>query len=345
MKLIISEQEVHNYYSLMMNIAYKQRELLDCKFYWKERIRQVEKKNKLFFFKDNNTIYRKLLNELEELKQKAIECLKRGGKGTGFFWWNIPWSEVEKYLILDLAEEAVIPELENWRFEKAYKLSVEKEYYQKLLLVEEGHYSNFSKKSYRYTNRISSYNNTEIRDRMKNSKKILDQLDDELYYRTQMEAPNAIVKSENTGEIYISIEDYLYSYEHTVRKDRVLRDYERTLYKDVKTTETYVESNSNHYQCIYEIGKFNLKDGIVDDISADTYKVYFTKQNIPECVLNIYNKRNPIIALAAFLSDYSAVRCISNGILDKDIMGCRKDIDDALCDSEFFTCICKKLEL
>ena len=50
MKLIISEQEVHNYYSLMMNIAYKQRELLDCKFYWKERIRQVEKKNKLFFF-------------------------------------------------------------------------------------------------------------------------------------------------------------------------------------------------------------------------------------------------------------------------------------------------------
>ncbi len=94
--------------SFLIEVAKKQREILQYSFDWKERASkkgQWETNKSLFGKKTRDVNDEKLLKELDGIRDRA-ECYhQRQGYPGGIFWWKVPWEQIEKYLQNDLDEQ------------------------------------------------------------------------------------------------------------------------------------------------------------------------------------------------------------------------------------------------
>lgn len=144
-----------------------------------------------------------LLEKLEKLRAEAENCLKSTSPNKQYFWWKIPWEQLERYLLINLSEPTGNG---AWRFETRWEC-VKIGDVQDLLFWEERHFSDFSDNStmeFFETSKYSAEERSELMKRYADSQKRSDR-DAWYWYHGKS------IYSMDTGKLYDSIDSYLLS--------------------------------------------------------------------------------------------------------------------------------------
>lgn len=324
------------YLEILSAIAKKQREVLDCRFNWQKRAPIIQKKRSFFGRGNADTVYQQRLLELEKLKMQAQEHRCQMGYGSGTFWWNLPWSQIEEYLIYDLQQEN---EVGNWRFEREWQLE-QMDDRTVLLLHEEGHCSEFSTSTSFDTGIISSYSQDEIDSRIRDFGHMMNTFDmAELAF-----SDNRPVQSYLTGAEYDSTADYMLSAEHYLVRSHMKEQYAHSLYTETETTSMYVSGNSRHYEALFAVAEFHVSgSGTLEQLGINNYQLCAKRGSVPDDISELYASRDAAVSCAAFLADYENVKHVPLKLFGNDIKEGAVNFQEALRQAELYTCLAEKL--
>ena len=331
-------QQDELYPQLLLSIARTQRELLDCRFHWAERRPLPRKKTGLFGRKSADPKYDGLLAKLEEQKRRTQQHRAEMGYGNGVFWWNLPWAQLEDYLIYDLAEEN---EVGNWRFHRTWETEQTDRGTLLLLLREEGHFSSFSTYTRYETGIVSSYSAEEINSKMRDYTRMMNNYD----LMTLAFAGDSPVQSWLTGAEYESGAHYLLSAEHYMVRDHLKTQYARTLYTEKETTTTTVYSNSVHYEAVYAVAEFSLSGGGVRSLTVHNYGLCGARGEMPEDIRELYASKDAAVGCAAYLADRGAVSGVPMKLFGGGLENGVVSFQDAVRQAEIYTCLADKIVL
>lgn len=327
------------YIELLCGIAQKQYQLLGCRFDWQTRqiIQQPPKRS--FFGRKNcaDTVYQQLLSELEELKRNTQEHRRKMGYGSGTFWWNLPWSQIEDYLIYDLLQEN---EAGSWKFER--KLLTETVSDRVILLLhEEGHCSRFSSESSLETGILSQYSQSEIDSKMRDYNHMLNMFD----LADLALSDDRRVRSVLSGAEYDSTADYLLSAEHYMVRSYLKEQHAKSLYTETETNAVYVSSYSTHYEAVYAVAEYQVdSSGTLKWLEIGNYRLCQSRGQMPDSIQELYRSKDAAICCAAFLADCRSIKAVPLALFGRDIKEGAASFEDALRQAEIFTCLAGKIK-
>jgi hypothetical protein len=326
------------YLGMMEAIAKKQRELLDCRFCWEEKTSRLPVKQGFFRRKKPDAAYERLKTELEDLKRQTVEYRKKKGYGSGTFWWNLPWEQIEDYLIYDLSR---LEGGNGWRFEQNYEVQPVEDR-MVLFLHEEGHCSNFSHTTTFETGIISAYSQSEIDDKMRDYDHMMNRYD----LTTLALSDHRPVTSYRSGLDYDSTADYLLSAEHYMVRDHYREQYAKSLYTEMETTTLYVSSNSTHYEAVYAIAVFGADGaGKLNHLEVENYQLCANDGSVPESIEEFYLSKDAAVSCAAFLADYAPVTGVPIALFGRDLKESAASFNEALRQAEIYTCLAGKIRI
>lgn len=325
------------YPQLLLSIARTQRELLDCRFLWAERKPRPQKKAGFFSRKSSDPKYDGLLAKLEDLKLRTQRHRAEMGYGNGVFWWNLPWAQLEDYLIYDLTQE---DEVGNWRFQRTWETQ-QTERGTLLLLREEGHFSSFSSYTTYETGIVSSYSAAEINDKMRDYNRMMNTYD----LMSLALSDDRPVQSWLTGAEYGSEAHYLLSAEHYMVRDHYKTQYARSLYTEKETTTTTVYSNSRHYEAVYAVAEFSVSGGGVRSMTVHNYGLCAARGEMPEDVRDFYASKDAAVGCAAYLADRGTVSGVPMKLFGGGLETGVVSFQDAVRQAEIYTCLADKIIL
>lgn len=327
----------HVHQELLLSVAKKQQELFFYRFDWQKRQCKPWPPRGLFG-KDKKAIarYDIMRQELEALKSKLAEHRKARGYMPGIFWWNLPWEQVELYLMCDLEQ---IEESGPWRFARKWEMLEQGDLYL-LVLSEEGHCSNFTGKySYHYEE-LSKYSSAEQDQMVRDYNKRLND-----YELTQLMFDDRPVRSVY-GTTFASMSDYMVSSDRWMYRDSLESSYRRSLYTEHHTNTVTVTSNSVHYQCLMKVGGLHLRrDGVPDYVSVMDYEMVRTRGSVPGSLEEEYLQKDAAVALAAYLADDDKVKAVPVQLFGKNIIDSIGSYSEAMRQAELYTCLAHKLML
>lgn len=325
------------YQQLLLAIAHKQRELLQHRFDWQSRSCKLWPPKGLFG-KDKTAIaaYEATLRELEQLKAQTVAHRKQQGYTPGTFWWNIPWEQLENYLICDLQQTQ---EDGPWRFARKWNLERKDDVYI-LILDEEGHCSNFTGEySYQYEE-LSKYSASERNQMARDYNRRLDN-----YELSQIMFDNDRPVRSTYGNVYASMSDYVMSTDHYLHRDYLDWSYRRSLYTEHHTNTLTVHSNSIHYECVMAVGCFHKRfDGVVDGIQLLDFEVLGSRGQVPPMLEEEYLQKDAAVALAAYIADSAEFSTVPVQLFGKNILDSASSYAEAMRQAEMYTCLAHKLK-
>ena len=325
------------YPQIMLSIAKVQRALLNFHFNWSERKPIQQKKSFFGGRKKEDQEYDRLLGKLDELKLLAQKHREEMGYGNGVFWWNLPWTKLEDYLIYDLTQER---EAGSWRFQRTWETQ-KTDSGELLLLHEEGHFSSFSKSTSYDTGIISSFSEDEINDKMRDYDRMMNKFDLE----TLAYAGDKPVKSYLSGIEYESGAHYLLSSEHLYLRDHYKTQYARSLYTETETTTITVSSNSRHYEAFFAVAEFAMHRDILQSLLIHNYVLCGAKGNPPQEIQELYKSKDAAVSCAAFLADHPDTKGVPLKLFGNDIKDGAVSFQDAVRQAEIYTCLANKIIL
>jgi hypothetical protein len=325
------------YQELMVSIAKKQNTLLQTSFDWERRSSKKKAKRRGLFARpqSESPAVSALKQELEALKAEAETCRVRHAYRQGLFWWNLPWEQVEEYLIYDLED---IREDGSWRFARSWECE-KQDGMCLLFLKEEGHFSSFSTSANYETSIISPYSQAEIDEKISAFNHRMTMYD--LAVTGSISGP---VHSVLSGIDYDSGMDYLLSAENFMVRDQLQDNYKRTLYTEHETTTVYAESHSRHYKSIYLVGEYHINgDGILDHVGISNYSLIKSDGSIPSGIREYYDSLDAAVGCAAYLTDQHEVRKVPLALFGKDITSPAGSYYEALRQAKLYTCLADKI--
>ena len=317
-----------SYENYLILIAKKQKELFDNCFDW-------NKKQGYLMSESRRSKEMQLLKELHFLKEDLKKYRESEGYSTGIFWWNLSWEEIKKYLLYDLEN---LPENGKWRFEYQWLHTGGNEGWYKMLLHETGHYSDFSSERIYDYQEDSNYSSGErvemVRDfnRSLNRLAMIDMLDD-----------RHLVKSLDTGMIYASKFDYYNSSEYISDRIFYSKIYERSLYTVHETVGVHAVSNSRHYECIFDVADYHIKNGILDYIELHKFSYCDGQGDLPTNIKGKYCEKDSLVVCAGYLATNSQVRSVPLQLFGKEIKEASVSFDEAMRQAEIYTCLAEKI--
>lgn len=325
------------YQDLLIAIAKKQQDLFYYRFDWQNRVCKPWPPRGVFG-RDKKAIarYESMLQELEQLKTATVAHRKKQGYPLGTFWWNLPWEQVENYLMCDLQE---INETGPWRFARRWEMEQKNDMYL-LLLHEEGHCSDFTGKySYHYEE-LSKYSASE-RDQM--ARDYNQRLNE--YELAQVMFDNDRPVRSAYGKTFATMTDYLYSGDHLLYRDSLDSSYRRSLYTEHHTNVVTVSSHSIHYKCALGVGGLHLRsDGVPDFISIMDYELLYKSGSVPGALEDEYRQKDAAVALAAYMADHSEFSAIPVQLFGRNIVDSAGSYSEAMRQSQLYTCLAHKLK-
>lgn len=324
------------YQQLLIDIAQKQQQLLYYRFDWDKRIcRQWPPKGLLGKDKKAIARYDALLTELEQLKQKAVAHRQHQGYISGTFWWNIPWEQVENYLICDLDQTS---ELGNWRYARKWEI-VRKDDLCVLCLHEEGHCSDFTGEHHYHYEEISKYSDAERSQMARDYNNRLTQYD--LARLAFCDGPVRSVY----GTEFNSMADYMLSTDYFLYREYLDSSYRRSLYTEHHTNSVTVTSHSIHYRCTFLVGGYHLRsDGVLDHVSLFDYALCGSCGQMPDSLPESYKQLDASVALAAYIADQPELSVVPVQLFGKDIMDSAGNYSEAMRQAQLYTCLAHKLK-
>lgn len=332
-------KEDTTYCAILMDIARKQQELLSFRF---DRQARTLKNwpPKGLFGTDKKAVawYNDRLAELEQLKAKAAAHRKAMGYKSGTFWWNLPWEQVEEYMIADLLEDTGDG---AWRFQYDWVVQ-EEEDCRMLYLKEEGHCSCFDSNSHTEFSKVSKYSEGErasmVRD-FNNRQTAYDCMNMMMY-------GDSLVRSVESGKVYDSYADYMLSSEYTLNRMVMSNYYEKSLYREYEKQEVTAISNSRHYTCVYAVAAFHIgASGMPDRVECLNYRFCGGKGADDEDLKEQYAHRDAMVGLAAYLADSRDVKAVPMQLFGRDVLEGARDYQEAMRQAELYTCLADKLKL
>lgn len=325
------------YQELLTSIAKKQQELFLHRFNWNKREPKLWPPKGLFG-KDKKAIarYDAMVQELEQLKAQTVAHRKKQGYPSGTFWWNMPWDQVENYLMCDLTEWK---ENGAWRFQRDWEVE-KKGATQILFLRENGHCSNFSSNSTTYYEKESIYSEAQQSAMVNDYRKRQKDMD----FNRILFSDNRPVYSYKSKQLYASEADYILSAEHYLYQENARERFERSLYTEHITQEVTVVSNSRHYECCFAVGGFHLcPDGTLDLVQSFDYEVCGSRGHMTDDVVQEYAEKDATIALAAYLADSREVAAVPMQLFGRNITDGAPSYSEAMRQAELYTCLAHKL--
>lgn len=255
----------------------------------------------------------------------------------GFSWWNLPWEQMESYLIYDLEE---IPDNGNWRFERHWNVEQAGDI-SMLLLKERGHCSIFSKDAYFDENIESVYTPSEIDSKMRDLNKKMLAYDLVVYGMWE-----GGVHSLLTGAHYDSGADYLLSAEHLLRRDYIRDSYAKSLYTKHETTTVCASSQSIDYECLLAVAEYRIdENGVLNHVGMHNYSICDSRGRISTEMIQHYEKKDSAISCAAFLSDHPSVKSVPLQLFGKDLLAGASNYSEAMRQAELYTCLSGKISV
>ena len=335
--------EEQAYYNLLKKIAHTQRKLFSYSMDWKNRKRiQIPKYVRKGFWGIKKVISEEqlrkeeLLRELEQLKQQARENRRRCGVYSAYYWWDVPWEEVEEYLLFNLAEEM---EVDGWRFEYQWEVRQKDDLYL-LLLHEEGHCQEFDKNYELEFYQTSQYSSSEQDQMTKQFVSEMNKKDAEfaLFYNDYR------VHSLLTEKTYDSPTDYLYSAEHYLFREGMQSKFQESLYQEHQLNATKAVSKSVHYKSMYAVAAYQTtKEKSVEGYSLYDYELVEVNGNLPKECIEERQKKDAAIAWLAYLADQEDIKSIPYELLGDGVTKCLNDRGPAIQYAEIMTCIGHKI--
>lgn len=328
------------YMSILLEIAKTQKQLLSYSMDWKRRLAiqppRIERTGFLGLKKYvPSALYEKesLLEKLEGLKERARQAVADQG---GYYWWDMPWEQVEQLLLYNLVED---DEIGEWRFEHKWeKVNIENS--QCLIFHEEGHCSSFEGRYDLDFYETSKYSSVEKDAMMKKyNEKICQQ---ELNAAIMLDG--YMVHSQESGKTYASIDDYLLSAEYYFYKS-----YQKTSYKNSLSTEhqrnsVRVTSNSLHYHSIYFMAEYHISGpGCMLAWTLHPYTLLTATGDLPKELVESRQQMDAVVASAAFLSDQEEIGVIPCSLFEASGLEPFAEASDAIRYAEIFTCIAEKM--
>lgn len=332
------KQKDEIYEQYLIAIAKKQKELFYCKFDIEARVEKIFEKTGLFKKKcPELDYYNKLLLELDELKNNLIAHRKAMGYKSGTFWWNIPWEQIEKYLLYDLTETRSNG---KWRYEYNWRTIEAEDGVFMLILEEEGHYSNFSsERSYEYE-KLSKYSEAEQAEMVRKFNNRQD-----MYALADMSIGDSIIHSLETDKYYASKKDYYNSTEYIVGRMYMSDKYAQSLYTEHETSSVVAYSNSLHYKCAFAVANYHLKNNNPDYVYIENFKYISGTGHLDKEIEYKYSTIDAAIALAFYFSSCEDVTNISLGLFGENIEKGASSYDEAIRQAEIYTLIADKIKI
>lgn len=325
---------------LLIAIAKKQRELLERVFDWKERKQKADpRRGGLFGRKQKaDPVCERLLAELESLKGQLKRHRQEQGCPNGVFWWNIPWEQVECWLICDLEQPR---EEGGWRYANELDAIGEDGVYL-LCLKEEGHLSDFST-SYHYSvHEESKYSYSERQDMVRSYNRRISNYD-LMDLATGGDGP---VHSVLSGADYASKADYYLSSEYFMTREYLLDSYSRSLYTQVETNGIMAVSRSRHYECFFQVADFHVReDGTLDHMGLRDFEFITARGDAPDSLRGKYEGRDAAVVCAGYLADSDMVREVPLALFGRDMEQGAACFEEAMRQAEVYTCLAEKIHL
>lgn len=328
-----------HYLQLLMAIAQQQRQLLLYRFDWGNRTPKPWPPSTFFGRKDKKAIatYEGMLLQLEQLKNQTVAYRRKQGYSNKTFWWNLPWEQVENYLLCDLTE---IQEEGAWRYERDWEIN-QGEDFDVLLLRENGHCSDFSSSRTTTYARESHYSQAQ-------QSTMVDKLHQEQLdrnFRRTLFSDDRPVYSYKSKTLYASEAHYVNSFEHYMHQQNELDRFARSLYVEHITREVSVVSNSRHYECMFVVGGYHVDDdGLLDFVVPLDFELIGSRGSVPDDAPEAYQNRDASVTMAAYLADQISVRQVPMQLFGRDIMDAAPDYDEAMRQAELYTCLAHKIK-
>ena len=277
-----------------------------------------------------------LLEKLEQLKIEAKRCKEYTSSDNIYYWWQTPWEQLERYLLINLSE---LKENGAWRFETKWE-SVKRDDVYELLFYEEGHFSNFSGSSqmeFFETSKYSAEEQNELMKRYEDSQKKNDR-DAWIWYHGKM------IYSRDTGKLYDSIDSYLLSTEHYLDKKYEKEKYQKSLYTEYQLNRVEVKSQSLHYNSTYYMGRYHIsKNGYLDGFDLKPYILEEWTGDLPIERKEYRQKRDAMVASMAHLADLPEVVLIPADLFGEEVWNAVSSKEEALFYAELITSVAKKI--
>ena len=330
----------NEYIKILLGIARAQKRLLSYSMDWKQRVAvhppQIERTGFLGLKKSIPSAYcekEALLSELEGLQGRARQIATNQ---NGYYWWDTPWKQVEQSLLFDLVENEQKGE---WRFEHKWdKIQTENSHC--LFFLEEGHCSSFNNSYDLEFYETSCYSAAERSDMMQRySEKIKQQ---ELNASIMLDGH--MVRSQESGKLYDSIDDYLLSTEHYLNKD-----YHKTAYKNSLSTQhqrntVRVSSNSLHYHSIYYTAEYLVSTtGCLVAWNLHPYTLVKSTGDLPKDFVELRQQKDAAVSSAAFLADQTEITAVPCSLFGECVVEPFTDLSDAIRYAGLITCMAEKL--
>lgn len=327
------------YRKMLLELAKKQRTLF-LRGFNAEKREVIKDTRRVGFLKkkevpSNESV--RLIDEIDSDKTAIKEYRKVSGYGNGTFWWNLPYSEVCKELInnLILRENSG-----NWCYEYSWEVIDTKDDIKLLMLKEEGHYTSFNiSRDVSYEEK-SIYSAAERADMVRNFNK----KKDEKAFWDCVFSDGSPVRSLDTGDYYASKSDYYLSDEYISSRRSESYIYEMSLYTEHETSNVTAYANSKHYVLSYLLGAFHIDEsGTLDFLKVQPFRLVSVQGDIEEDMINSYSDKDALVACAFYFAGSDIVEKIPMELFDKNIEKQAKNYNDALQQSQIFTCLAEKI--
>ena len=277
-----------------------------------------------------------LLEKLEKLKREAEAYIKNTSTDKSYYWWKIPWEQLERYLLINLAEPT---ENGAWRFETKWE-SVKRDDVYDLLFYEEGHFSDFSGSSameFFETSKYSAAERSELMKRYADSQKKSDR-DAWYWYHGKS------IYSMDTGKLYDSIDSYLLSAEHYLDKQYQKEKFQKSLSTEHQLNRVEVTSRSLHYCCTYYMGKFHISEkGHLDGFDLKPYLLEEWNGDLPVELKEYRQRKDARVASMAHLADLPEVVLIPADLFGEAVWEGVSSENEALFYAELIISVAKKI--
>lgn len=329
------------YRGLLIQVAKAQRALLEKSFRWEERLEIAPPQKKGLFGRrpKPDPVRVQLEARLENLKEQIRRHREeRGCAAGGLFWWSLPWEQVERWLICDLAQPR---EEGKWRYENELHLLGEDGVYL-LCMKEEGHLSDFSSAGVYSVREESRYSSAERADMVR---KYNDRISafDLMDLSVDSDRP---VHSALSGADYASKADYYLSSEYFMTRSYLSDSYAKSLYTQVETSGITAVSNSQHYESFFQVADFHVSgDGTLDHMGIRGFQLIRAGGDVPGALEDRHAARDAAVVCAGFLADYEGVRRVPMALFGKDLEQEAACYEEAMQQAELYTCLASKMIL
>lgn len=277
-----------------------------------------------------------LLEKLEKLKTEAEAYFKNTSMDKLYYWWKIPWEQLEKYLLINLSEPS---ESGAWRFETRWE-SVKRDDVYDLLFYEEGHFSDFSGSSAMEFFETSKYSAEERSELMKRYAQSQKKSDRDAWYWYHGKS----IYSMDTGKLYDSIDSYLLSAEHYLDKQYQKEKFQKSLSTEHQLNKVEVTSRSLHYCCTYYMGKFHISEkGHLDGFDLKPYLLEEWTGDLPVELKEYRQRKDARVASMAHLADLPEVVLIPADLFGEAVWEGVSSEGEALFYAELITSAAKKI--